>query len=111
MFKICTGITSTVDKCFKKAILGDQMVSSQISSQIVLIEQTNFLFYPIKIQFEMADIWPKAGKKLSRAILGDQLAASQMGSYIVLIEQTNFLFYPIKMRLEMAEIWTKVAKQ
>ena len=87
------------------------MVASQMTSQIVLIEQTNFLFYLIKIRLEMAEIWPKVEKQLATAILGDQLAATQMASQMVQVEWTNFLFYSIKIRLKMAEIWPKVAIQ
>ena len=78
---------------------------------IELIELTNFLFYPIKIRLEVAEIWPEVAKKLAMAIMGDQLVTSQMASQIVLIEQTDLLFYPIKILLEMAEIQPEVAKQ
>ena len=79
-------------------------------SLIVIIEQTNFSLYPIKIRLEMAEIWPKVAKKLAMAIMGDQLVTSQMASLIVLIEQTDLLFYSIKIRLEMAEMQPKVEK-
>ena len=82
-----------------------------MASYIVLIEQTDFLFYPIKIRLEMPDTWPKVAKQLATAIMGDQLVVSYIARFIVEIEQTNFLFYPIKIRLEMPEIWPKVAKQ
>ena len=76
-----------------------------LASQIVISNLTDFLFFHIKIRFEMAEIRPKVAKQLATAIMGDLLVASQMASQILLIEQTNFLFYPIKIRLEMAELW------
>ena len=95
---------------FKWLRFGPKYQNSQ-PWHILHIEQTIVLFYPIKIQLEMAGIWPKVAKQLSMAIMGEYLVASQMAIQIVLIEQTNFLFYPIKIQLEMAQIWAKVAKQ
>ena len=55
------------------AILGKQVVASQI----VLNEQANFLFYPIKIRLEMAEIQSKVTKIASHdnsgRLAGDQL--------------------------------------
>ena len=83
--------------------------TSQMVSQIVPFEQTDFLFFPIKIQLEKTEIWPKVATQLATAILGDQLDASQMASQNVQNQQTNFFFYPIKIPLEMAEIQPKIA--
>ena len=99
-----------VAKKLATAILGDQLVAGQIANQIVLIEQTGFIFFPIKIRLEVAEIWPEVAKKLATAIMGDQLVASQMASQILLIDQTDFLFYPIKFQIEIAEIQSKVTK-
>ena len=98
-------IQPKVTKQVATATLGEQEVASQIASQILLIEQTNYLFYTIKNRLEMNEIWPKAAKKLAI-----QVVASQMASQIVLIEQTDFLFYPIKFQIEIAEIQSKVTK-
>ena len=98
-------IQPKVTKQVATATLGEQKVDSQIASQILLIEQTNYLFYTIKNRLEMNEIWPKAAKKLAI-----QVVASQMASQIVLIEQTDFLFYPIKFQIEIAEIQSKVIK-
>ena len=89
----------------------DYLVTSQIASQIVLIEQSNFPFYPIKIRLEITEICAKAAKQLATAILGDQLVASQIARQIELVEQTKFAFYPIKIKLGMGETWQKVTKQ
>ena len=58
--------------------------------QILLIEQTDFIFYPIKIRLEMAEIWPNVTKQLATAIMGDQLVASQMASAGAWAELGNY---------------------
>ena len=80
-----------------------------MASQIVLIVQTNFLFYPIKIRLEMAKVLSKVIKLASHGNSG-RLAGGQMAGQTVPIELTVFFFYPIKIRLEMAEIQSKVTK-
>ena len=99
-----------VAKQLATEVIGDQLVTSQMASWMVIIEQTNFLFYPIKIRLEMAEIWSKVSKQLATATLGNQRVASCMTSFIVIIKKTNLIFYPIKIRLEMAEIQSKVTK-
>ena len=104
-------IQAKVEKQLAMEIMGDQLMNSYIASFIVLIGQTNFLFYPIKIRLEMAEIWSKVSKQLATATLGNQRVASCMTSFIVIIKKTNFLLYPIKIRLEIPETCQKVAKQ
>ena len=103
-------IWSKLAKYLATASMGHLLVASQRTSQILQINYTNFVFYPVKIQLEIAEIWPKVAKQLATAILGE-LVATQKAGQIVLFEQTKFLFFPIKIQLEMAEIWPEVAKQ
>ena len=66
-----------VSKYLATAIMGDQLVASKMSSQIVLIDVTDFLFYPIKIRLEMAEIQSKVTKIASHGIYG-RLAGGQL---------------------------------
>ena len=113
-------IWSKLAKYLATASMGHLLVASQRTSQIVQINQTNFVFYPIKIQLEMAEIWPKIAKQLARQFWESWWLPKRLARLYYLNRQI-FSFSPSKSNLKWLRygqkqqnsqpLWLKVAKQ
>ena len=77
-----------------------QIITSYMASQIGLIEQTNFPFYPIKIRLEIAEIWQKVAKQLATEVMG---TSWWLGRWLVRLYYLNrqiLSFIPSKSNLK-----------